>query len=148
SAGPAKIEEVDFKPSYIEAVCQFTDLNLIRKANFKFAIDSMYGSGRGVLPGIFDKNDIQYVAIRQDANPLFPGINPEPILPHVAMLQETVKKEKCHAGLATDGDADRIGAVAEDGSYVDSHKCIAILANWLVERRKWPGDLVRAFNTT
>lgn len=144
----ARIDEVDLKPAYVEAVCKFADLNLIRKADFKFAIDSMYGSGRGVLPGIFDKNGIRYVAIRQEANPLFPGINPEPIMPHVAMLQEVVVKEKCHAGLVTDGDADRIGAVAEDGTFVDAHKCFAILAKWLVERRKWPGDLVRAFNTT
>ena len=145
---PAKIEEVDLKPAYVEAICQFADLNLIRKANFKFAIDSMYGSGRGVLPGIFDKNGIQYVAIRQEVNPLFPGINPEPILPHVALLQETVVKERCHAGLVTDGDADRIGAVAEDGSFVDSHKCMSVLLNWLLVRKKWPGDVVRAFNTT
>ena len=144
----AKIEEVDLKPAYVQAVCEFADLDLIKRANVKFAIDSMYGSGRGVLPGIFEKHGIQYAAIRQEANPLFPGINPEPILPHVAMLQQTVTKEKCHAGLATDGDADRIGAVAEDGSFVDAHKCFAILANWLLERRKWPGDLVRAFNTT
>jgi len=144
----AAIEEVDLKPAYVEAVCQFADLDLIRKANFKFAIDSMYGSGRGVLPGIFDKNGIRYIAIRQDANPLFPGINPEPILPHVALLQETVVKEKCHAGLVTDGDADRIGAVAEDGSFVDSHKCFSVLLNWLLVRKKWPGDVVRAFNTT
>ncbi len=145
---PAKIEEVDLKPAYVEAICQFADLNLIRKANFKFAIDSMYGSGRGVLPGIFDRNGIQYVAIRQEVNPLFPGINPEPILPHVALLQETVVKEKCHAGLVTDGDADRIGAVAEDGSFVDSHKCMCVLLNWLLVYKKWPGDVVRAFNTT
>jgi alpha-D-glucose phosphate-specific phosphoglucomutase len=148
SGQAAKLEEVDLKPAYIEAVCQFADLELIRRANFKFAIDSMYGSGRGVLPGIFDKNGIQYLAIRQEVNPLFPGINPEPILPHIAMLQQTVTKEKCHAGLATDGDADRIGAVAEDGSFVDAHKCFAVLTNWLLERRKWPGDIVRAFNTT
>lgn len=148
SGQSARIEEVDLKPAYVDAVCKFADLPLIRRANFQFAIDSMYGSGRGVLPGIFDTNGIQYIAIRQDANPLFPGINPEPILPHIAMLQETVKKEKCHAGLATDGDADRIGAVAEDGSFVDAHKCFAVLANWLITRRKWPGDLVRAFNTT
>ncbi|MGZ7029845.1 MAG: phosphoglucomutase/phosphomannomutase family protein, partial [Terriglobales bacterium] len=145
---PAKIEEVDLKPAYVEAICQFADLKLIRKANFKFAIDAMYGSGRGVLPGIFDKNGIQYVAIRQEVNPLFPGINPEPILPHVALLQDTVVKEKCHAGLVTDGDADRIGAVAEDGSFVDSHKCMCVLLNWLLVYKKWPGDVVRAFNTT
>jgi phosphomannomutase len=144
----AKVEEVDLKPAYVDAVCKFADLNLIRKANFKFAIDSMYGSGRGVLPGIFDKNGIQYVAIRQEVNPLFPGINPEPIVPHVALLQQTVVKNQCHAGLVTDGDADRIGAVAEDGSFVDAHKCFAVLLKWLLERKKWPGDIVRAFNTT
>jgi alpha-D-glucose phosphate-specific phosphoglucomutase len=144
----AKVEEVDLKPGYVEAVCEFADLNLIRNANFKFAIDSMYGSGRRVLSGIFDKNGIRYVAIRQEVNPLFPGINPEPIVPHVALLQETVVKEKCHAGLVTDGDADRIGAVAEDGSFVDAHKCFAVLLKWLLERKKWPGDVVRAFNTT
>jgi alpha-D-glucose phosphate-specific phosphoglucomutase len=145
---PAKIEEVDLKPAYVDAICQFADLDLIRRANFKFAIDSMYGSGRGVLPGIFDKNGIQYVAIRQEVNPLFPGINPEPILPHIALLQQTVVKEKCHAGLVTDGDADRIGAVAEDGSFVDSHKCMSVLLRWLLVRKKWPGDVVRAFNTS
>jgi alpha-D-glucose phosphate-specific phosphoglucomutase len=148
SGRAAKIEEVDLKSAYVEGVCQVADLNIIRKANFKFAVDSMYGSGRGVLTGIFDKNGIQYVAIRQEVNPLFPDINPEPIIPHVAMLQETVVKEKCHAGLVTDGDADRIGAVAEDGSFVDAHKCFAVLLNWLLVRKKWPGDVVRAFNTT
>jgi phosphomannomutase len=144
----AKIEEVDLKPAYVEAVSAFADLDLISKANFKFVIDSMYGSGRGVLPKIFDAHGIRYVAIRQEVNPLFPGINPEPILPHVALTQETVVKEKCHAGLITDGDADRIGAVAEDGSFVDSHKCICVLLNWLLKYKKWPGDVVRAFNTT
>ena len=51
----AQIEEVDLKKPYIEAISQFVDLNLIAKANFKFAVDSMYGSGRGVLPQIFRK---------------------------------------------------------------------------------------------
>ena len=148
ASGVAKIEEVDLKPAYVEAISRFADLDLIRQANFKFAIDSMYGSGRGVLTKIFDAHDIRYVAIRQEVNPLFPDINPEPILPHVALLQETVMKEKCHAGLVTDGDADRIGAVAEDGSFVDSHKCMAVLLNWLLVYKKWPGDVVRAFNTS
>src|SRR3989475_246743 len=142
------IEEVDLKRAYIEAVCGFADMELIRKANFKFAIDSMYGSGRGLLAQIFNDHGIQHVAIRQELNPLFPGINPEPIEPHIALLQETVTKHGCHAGFATDGDADRIGAVAEDGSFVDSHKIFSVLLRWLLERKKWPGDVVRAFNTT
>jgi len=144
----AAIEEIDLKSAYIEAITNFVDLDLIAKAKFKFAIDSMHGSGRGVLARIFSDRGIQFVAIRQEVNPLFPGINPEPIEPHVAMLQETVVKEQCHAGFASDGDADRIGAVAEDGTFVDSHKIFSVLLRWLLERRKWPGEIVRAFNTT
>jgi phosphomannomutase len=148
AAKAAAIEEVDFKQAHIEAMCKFADLDLIAKANFKFAIDSMYGSGRGVMARIFTDHGINHVAIRQEVNPLFPGINPEPIEPHIELLRTTVAKEKCHAGLATDGDADRIGAVAEDGSFVDSHKCFAVLTRWLLESKKWSGDVVRAFNTT
>jgi phosphomannomutase len=144
----AKIEEVDLKKEYVKAVCAFADMDLIAKTKFKFAVDAMYGSGRGVLTGIFADRGVHCIAIRQELNPLFPGINPEPIEPHIAMLQETVMCEKCDAGLATDGDADRIGAVAEDGSFVDSHKIFCVLLYWLLERKKWPGDVVRAFNTT
>jgi len=144
----AAIEETDFKEPYIKAVCSFAEMDLIAKTKFKFAVDAMYGSGRDVLPGIFTERGIHHVAIRQELNPLFPGINPEPILPHTKMLQETVVREKCDAGLAVDGDADRIGAVAEDGSFVDSHKILCVLLRWLLERKKWSGDVVRAFNTT
>lgn len=142
------VEEVDLKKDYVAAVCAFADMDLIAKTKFKFAVDAMHGSGRGVLPGIFAERGVHCVAIRQELNPLFPGINPEPIQPHTQMLQDTVVREKCDAGLATDGDADRIGAVAEDGSFVDSHKIFCVLLRWLLERKKWPGEVVRAFNTT
>jgi phosphomannomutase len=148
SGNHAPIEQVDLKPAYIKAICEFADLDLIRDAKFKVAVDSMYGSGRGVLAQIFTDHGIEFVAIRQELNPLFPGINPEPIEPHVRMLQETVVHEKCHAGFATDGDADRIGAVAEDGSFVDAHKIFCVLLEWLRRRKPWSGDVVRAFNTT
>jgi alpha-D-glucose phosphate-specific phosphoglucomutase len=138
----------DFKTPYIAAIKAFVDLDAIKKANFKFAIDVMYGAGREVLKGIFSENGINHLEIRGELNPLFPGINPEPIQPHIAMLQEVVLREHCHAGLATDGDADRLGAVAEDGSFVDSHKCFSVILEWLLKRKQWPGEVVRAFNTT
>ena len=144
----ATVEELDLKKDYAVAVCAFADMDLIAKTKFKFAVDAMYGSGRGILPGIFEDRGVHCVAIRQELNPLFPGINPEPIQPHTQMLQDTVVREKCDAGLATDGDADRIGAVAEDGTFVDSHKIFCVLLRWLLERKKWPGEVVRAFNTT
>jgi alpha-D-glucose phosphate-specific phosphoglucomutase len=144
----AGIEETDLKTDYTAAICRFADMDRIGEAKLKVAIDSMYGSGRGILAGIFREHGVQHVTIRSELNPLFPGINPEPIEPHIALLQQTVVSEKCDAGLATDGDADRIGAVAEDGSFVDSHKIFCVLLYWLVERKKWSGDVVRGFNTT
>jgi phosphomannomutase len=145
----AKIEEADFKSPYVEAICKFADLDKIARANFRFAIDCMYGAGRNVLAEIFSRRAIPHVQIRGEVNPLFPGINPEPILPHVRAAQEIVVKEKCHAAFITDGDADRIGAAAEDGSFVDSHKIFSILLQWVLKyHNDWPGDVVRAFNTT
>jgi alpha-D-glucose phosphate-specific phosphoglucomutase len=144
----ASIDVVDLKQPYIAAACRFADVDLIAKTKFKFAVDAMYGSGRGVVAGVFRELGVQHVAIRQEVNPLFPGMNPEPIEPHAALLQQTVVREKCDAGLATDGDADRIGAVAEDGSFVDSHKIFSVLLEWLLRRKQWPGEVVRAFNTT
>ena len=144
----AAIDEIDVKQAYVAAVCKFADVDLVAKTKFKFVVDAMYGSGRGVVSGVFRQRGIQHLAIRHDLNPLFPGINPEPIEPHTRELQQTVVREKCDAGLATDGDADRIGAVAEDGSFVDSHKIFSILLRWLLERKNWPGEVVRAFNTT
>ncbi len=142
------VTAADFKTPYIAAIKNFVDLAAIKRAGFKFAIDTMYGSGRGVLKGIFDEHGINYVEIRGEVNPAFPGINPEPIPPHTAMLQETVVREHCQAGLAVDGDADRLGAAAEDGSFVDSHKCYSVILEWLLKRKQWPGEVVRAYNTT
>jgi phosphomannomutase len=143
-----KISEADFHTEYIAALTAFVDLKAIRASGYKFLIDTMYGSGRGVIAGIFAKAEIPYVAMRGEINPSFPGINPEPILPHIVETQRVVVAEKCDAGLITDGDADRIGAVDEHGNVVDAHKIISILTYWLLERKKWPGDVTRAFNTT
>jgi phosphomannomutase len=66
----------------------------------------------------------------------------------VKAAQEAVVREGCHAGFITDGDADRIGAVAEDGMFVDAHKCYAVILNWLLKYKKWSGAVTRAFNTT
>ena len=148
STKPAAIEEVDFNPEYIAAIARFVDLQAIRASGFRFLLDCMYGAGRGVVSGIFASAGIPHVEIRSEINPAFPGINPEPILPHIAATQKAVVAERCDAGLITDGDADRIGAVDEHGNVVDAHKIFSILLYWLLERKKWPGDVTRAFNTT
>src|SRR5215831_11081975 len=124
AAAPAAIEEVDFLPEYVAALERFVDLAAIKRSGYKFLVDVMYGAGRGVIAGIFAKAGIPFVEIRDEMNPAFPGINPEPILPHIRATQEAVIAEKCDAGLITDGDADRIGAVDEHGNVVDAHKIL------------------------
>ncbi len=145
---PTAIETVDFNPDYVAAIARFVDLAAIRASGYKFLIDDMYGAGRGVIAGIFAKAGVPFVEIRSEINPAFPGINPEPILPHIRAAQEAVVAERCDAGLITDGDADRIGAVDEHGNVVDAHKILSLLMYWLMERKKWPGEVTRAFNTT
>ena len=145
---PGTITEVDFNTDYIAAITRFVDLNVIKASGYKFLIDCMYGAGRGVIAGIFTKAGIPFVEMRSEINPAFPGINPEPILPHIAETQRRVVAEKCDAGFITDGDADRIGSVDEHGNVVDAHKIFSILLQWLLKRKGWPGDVTRAFNTT
>jgi phosphomannomutase len=88
------------------------------------------------------------VQIRGNIDPLFPGINPEPIEPNIRALGEAAVAHQCDAGLCTDGDADRIGATDEHGSFVDPHKIYSVLLNWVLKRKGWPGAVTRAFNTT
>jgi phosphomannomutase len=147
-AQPAPIAEVDFLPTYLKAVESFADLDLIAKSGMKFAIDSMYGAGRTILSDIFRRIGVDHVQIRGHVDPLFPGINPEPIEPHIRALGEAVVAHHCDSGLCTDGDADRIGATDEHGNFVDPHKIFSVLLSWVLRRKDWPGAVTRAFNTT
>ena len=148
AVAPAAIEEVDFISPYMAAIEKFADLDLIAKSGRKFGIDSMYGAGRELLAGVFTRIGVDFVQIRGQVNPLFPGINPEPILPHIQALGDAVVAHGCDAGLCTDGDADRIGATDEHGNFVDPHKIFSVLLEWVLKRKGWPGDVTRAVNTT
>ncbi|MGB6720918.1 MAG: phosphoglucomutase/phosphomannomutase family protein [Terracidiphilus sp.] len=146
--GAAAITEVDYLPSYLEAIESFADLDKIATSGMKFCIDSMYGAGATILSDIFARIGVEHVQIRANADPLFPGINPEPIEPHIRALGEATAANGCHAGLCTDGDADRIGATDEQGNFVDPHKIYSVLLSWVLRRKGWPGAVTRAFNTT
>jgi phosphomannomutase len=148
AAQSASIREEDFTTPYVAAISRFADLNAIAASGQRFAIDAMYGAGAGVLAGIFRPLGIDFIEIRANHDPLFPGINPEPIEPHVRALQDIVVARQCQAGFVTDGDADRLGAVDEDGNFVDPHKVFSVLLRWLLEGKAWSGGVTRAFNTT
>ena len=144
----APITEVDFLPTYLKAIEDFADLDLISKSGMKFCIDSMYGAGGTILADIFTRIGVAHHQIRSRPDPLFPGINPEPIEPNIRALGEATVANGCQAGLCTDGDADRIGAIDENGNFVDPHKIYSALLNWVLQYKNWPGAVTRAFNTT
>jgi phosphomannomutase len=146
---PAPITEVDFLPTYLKAIESFADLDPIAKSGMKFCIDSMYGAGGTILADIFSALGVTAVQIRSNPDPLFPGINPEPIEPNIRALGEATVANHCQAGFCTDGDADRIGATDENGNFVDPHKIYSVLLSWVLKyHNDWPGAVTRAFNTT
>src|ERR1039458_9951222 len=112
---PAPIQEVDFLPAYLKSIENFTSLDKLAKSGMKFCVDSMYGAGGTIISDIFTRIGVKHVQIRGSQDPLFGGIHPEPIEPHIRALGEAVVANGCDAGLCTDGDADRIGATDEHG---------------------------------
>ena len=145
---PARLEIADLVTPYLEDLETFIDFGKIRASGFRFVSDAMHGAGRTCLGRLFDRNSILCKQIRNDLNPLFPGINPEPIDPHVEALRRTVTAEGFDAGFALDGDADRIGAIDRKGGFVDSHKTYSLLLRHLFEGRRLRGEVVKGFAST
>jgi phosphomannomutase len=144
----ARIETVDLVTPYLERLKSMVRLERIRASGRRFVIDPLYGAGRGCIARLFEDAGIPYREIHGERNPLFPGLNPEPIDPHVAGLRAAVLEGGYDAGFATDGDADRVGAVDRDGRFIDSHKIFAILLKHLAEDLKVSGEVVKTFSTT
>ncbi|MGH9432439.1 MAG: phosphoglucomutase/phosphomannomutase family protein [Terriglobia bacterium] len=142
------VQTVDLVTPYLEKIKTKVSLERIRSSGLRLAVDPMYGAARGSIARLFDEADIPYREIHGEHNPLFPGLNPEPIEPHVAELRDAVVSGGYSGGLATDGDADRVGAIDRTGSFVDSHKIFAILLKHLVEDLGMRGEVVRTFSTT
>ena len=141
-------ESADLVTPYLEHLWSSIDLKAIHASGRRFVIDPMFGAGRGLIARLFAGAGIPHLEIHGEHNPLFPGINPEPIEPHVADLEQAVTQGGYDAGFATDGDADRVGAVDRDGSFIDSHKIFSILLLHLAEDLKLTGGVVKTFSTT
>jgi phosphomannomutase len=108
----------------------------------------MHGAGRGLLRELFHRHGIDAGEIRGTRDPLFGGVNPEPIEPHVEALRQAVRKGGYDAGLVFDGDADRIGAIDYDGTFITPHQIFALLLWHLAGTRKLTGDVAKSFTTT
>ena len=88
------------------------------------------------------------VSVREDFNPSFGGGHPEPLARHLKPLQDAVLANGCYIGIATYGDADRVGAFDEKGNFVDSHRIFALVLKYLVEEKKLTGEIARSFTVS
>lgn len=137
-----KIIMHDFKKNYLKFMKSYIDLSAIRKAKFKVIQDVMHGSGLRILEEITKGSSLHVELMRADVNPSFEGVKPEPVEEYLPGILNRVKEENFDLGLVLDGDADRIGAVAPGGEFINPQKILGLLILHLVRNHKRTGSVV------
>jgi phosphomannomutase len=139
------VKYIDLEDMYCKRVEKHFDLKLIKKSGLKLAYDSMYGAGQNVMKRLFPEATLLHCV----QNPSFGGTPPEPIERNLTEFETLIKKAKnIDMGLATDGDADRIGLYNTKGQFIDSHHIILLLISYLVTHKKMRGKVCVAFSVT
>jgi phosphomannomutase len=138
----------DPMPAYLDHVRSLLDLNTLQGSGLCVAVDPMYGAGRGYIAALLRETGCHVGELHSEMNPGFAGIHPEPIQRNLGELMTTVRNGDFDLGLATDGDADRIGAVDAQGNFVDPHRIFSLVLRHLVEQRGGRGAVVKTVSTT
>lgn len=142
------IQKFNPLPPYFDHLRTLINTDVIAEHPQRFVVDSMYGSGRGAIRSFLQGTGCEITEVRGEMNPGFGGVHPEPIAKNLGALAGAIGTGFGSFGLATDGDADRIGAMDERGTFVDPHKIMALALRYLVEQRGWNGAVVRTVSTT
>ncbi len=142
------IQRKDYTNAYVDAVEALIDMDAIRQANLRVIVDPMYGVGQLTLGIILTEARCRVTFIHERRNPLFGGRSPAPDLEALRMLSTYVVEEKYDLGLATDGDADRIAIVDEQGEYISTNDILLLLYYYLHAIRGERGAVVRNLATT
>ena len=142
------IQKFNPLPAYFDHLRTLINTDIISENPQRFVVDAMYGSGRGVIKSFLQGTGCEVAEIRGEMNPGFGSVHPEPIAKYLGALASAVSSGMGNFGVVTDGDADRIGAMDERGTFVDPHKIFALSLQYLVEKRGWNGAVVRTVSTT
>ena len=142
------IEYTDPALSYNTHISKLINLDEIRNSGLRIIIDPMYGAGSGYLKNLLDGGSTEIIEINGERNPAFPGIQPEPIAANLEKLITAIKEEKGSIGIATDGDADRLGIVDENGNFISTVQVLSLLTYYLLEIRGERGLIVKTINTS
>ena len=142
------IAYLDPAPVYAKQLERLVDFEAIRQSHLKIIADSMYGAGIGYFKSLLEGGRIDVTEINGERNPLFPGIQPEPIAKNLTKLSTLVREQKADVGLANDGDADRIGIVDENGEFLNQHQVFALLVLYFLEVRGERGAIIKTLTDT
>lgn len=142
------IERFNPTPEYHQHLRGLIDFEAIAENPQHLVVDSMFGSGRGQIKGVLQGTGCEVFEVRGEMNPGFGGIHPEPIARYLGALAGAIAAGHGQLGVATDGDADRIGAMDGRGGFVDPHRLMALSLKYLVEHRGWTGKIVKTVSTT
>ena len=140
------IELFDLRDAYIGLLRSRIDIEAIKEAAVRVGYDAMFGAGQGIITELLGISQVS--TLHCEVNPWMHGRAPEPIAKNLDELADLVRDQHLSVGLATDGDADRIGMMDEQGNFVDSHKVLCLLVKYLHEERGLDGDIVKTFSTT
>jgi phosphomannomutase len=143
------VEMFDPRPAYLSHIAGLLDLEELRAAGLRVVVDSMHGAGAGYVRKLLAGGKTRVRELRGARNPAFPGMdNPEPIERNLAPLRRAVRGSDAQVGLATDGDADRLGVLDSEGGFVNQLQTFALLTYYLLEVRGLRGPIVKSVTTT
>jgi len=146
SINPELVIEEDLVPSYLTRLKSLIDFDLIRDAGLKIVADPMYGVGSNYVEEMLKGTNCHVFTLHAQRDPLFGGLNPEPIEEYLGELKNKVKEIGADVGLATDGDADRIGVVDDQGNYLTPHLVFPLLLLYLVREKGGIGKVVQTIS--
>lgn len=132
--------------SYKAQIASYIDLEHLRKSPGLVVVDPMHGVGGNWVESFLTGAALRVETIRGNRDPLFGGVNPEPIDSNLGALKQRVVESQSLVGLATDGDADRVGAVNELGETMTMHDVVPLILLHLVRKRRMTGGVVRTFS--
>ena len=147
--GTFKCKTIDPRGDYFKQIKKLIDFKAIKKAKLKIAVELMYGTGRGYLDTLLEKEGgAKITCFHNELNPLFGGHHPEPNAEGMAEVSAFVRSGKAQLGLGLDGDADRFGIVDKDGTWLTPNQVLALALYHLKKNRGWTGAVVRTVPTS
>lgn len=142
------IRTADFVSGYLKGIRAFIDLPAIRQFRTNIVVDSMHGTGGRLIEGLLKGGRCRVTTLHPEPDPRFGGQAPEPIASHLIEQCKTVKRTKADLGIATDGDADRIGIISPDGTWLNPGQAMCVIITHIVRSRQATGAVVKTVSNT